>query len=216
MAPDPLEVLREGDRPVAPNRAFAAALRTRLADAFGLPPTPGAPMSDRVSTATRHLRPYLTLVGADAAVAFYAEAFGAAVVGGVFRDTDGRVGHVELDIDGTGFYLADAYPEYGNIAPDPAAGHSVVLHLEVADADATMARAVAAGATVVRPVEDQPYGARSGTLLDPFGHRWSLMGPLAAPMSEQEVREAMAEQGVEFETVDLGERAEPHRPPDDR
>ena len=212
MPTDPLDVLRGDDGPVHPNRAFASALRSRLADALGVPPTPGAPVSDPTATATRHLRPYLTLIGADAAIEFYAEAFGAVVVGGVFRDTDGRVGHAELDIDGTGFYLADAYPEYGNIAPDPVAGHSVSLHLEVADADATMARAVAAGGTVVRPVEDQAYGARSGLLLDPFGHRWALMGPLAVPMSDQDVRDAMADQGIAFETIDLGERAPADRP----
>jgi uncharacterized glyoxalase superfamily protein PhnB len=213
--PDPLDVLRGDDPPTAPSRAFASALRTRIADALGLPPSPGAAVSDptsTTSTATRHLRPYLTLVGADAAIAYYGEAFGAVVVGGVFRDADGRVGHAELDIDGTGFYLADAYPEYGNVAPDPSVGHSVSLHLEVADADATMARAVAAGGTAVRPVEDQAYGARSGMLLDPFGHRWALMGPLAAPMSEQEVRDAMADQGIAFETVDLDERLERPEP----
>jgi uncharacterized glyoxalase superfamily protein PhnB len=131
------------------------------------------------------------------------------VVGDVFRDSDGRIGHAELDIDGSGLYLADAYPEYGNIAPDPAAGHSVALHLEVADTDATVATAVAAGATVVRPAEDQAYGARSATLLDPFGHRWSLMGPLSTPMSDEDVRREMAEQhGIQAETIDLGERLE--------
>jgi uncharacterized glyoxalase superfamily protein PhnB len=216
MATDPLDVLRGDDVPAPPDRAFASALRSRLADALGLPPTPGAPMSDTTttatSTATRHLRPYLTLIGADAAIEFYAEAFGAVVVGGLFRDADGRVGHAELDIDGAGFYLADAYPEWGNIAPDPTAGHSVGLHLDVADTDATVARAVAAGATVVRPAEDQAYGARSATVLDPFGHRWSLMGPLPTPMSDEEVRRAMAEQGIAHETVDLGERAPADRP----
>ena len=54
----------------------------------------------------------------------------------------------------------------------------------------------------MRPAEDQAYGARSATLLDPFGHRWSIMGPLANPMTEDEVRRAMAEQGVDFEAHD--------------
>jgi uncharacterized glyoxalase superfamily protein PhnB len=205
---DPLEVLRGGDGPVAPNPGFRAALRARLADLLDLAPTPGGTVSDTTTAvAQRHLRPCLTLVGADAAIAFYAAAFGAVVVGDLFRDADGRVGHVELDVQGSGFYLADAYPEYGNTAPDPAAGHSVALHLEVADTDATVTAAVAAGATVVRPAEDQPYGARSATLLDPFGHRWTLMGPLATPMSDDEIVRAMADIGVEAETIDLGERA---------
>jgi uncharacterized glyoxalase superfamily protein PhnB len=209
MPADPLDALRDADERVAPAPGFAHALRQRLAGLLDLPTTTGETMTESsTAIAQRHLRPYLTLVGADAAIAFYAEAFGAVVVGdGVFRDADGRIGHAELDIDGAGFYLADAYPEYGNIAPDPAAGHSVALHLEVADTDATVARAVAAGATIVRPPEDQAYGARSATLLDPFGHRWSIMGPLGTPMSDDEVRRSMAEQGVEYEVIDLGERA---------
>jgi uncharacterized glyoxalase superfamily protein PhnB len=209
---DPLGALRAPDERIAPNPAFASALRARLADLLGLDPTPGGTMPDAAAATAvrpRHLRPYLTLVGADAALEFYATAFGAVVVGGVFRDSDGRIGHAELDIDGTGFYLADAYPEYGHVAPDPAAGHAVSLHLEVADADATAARAVAAGATLVRPVEDQAYGSRSGTILDPFGHQWILNAPLATEMSAEDVRRDMAELGVEYEVVDLGERADP-------
>ena len=197
--PDPLDALRTPDDRVAPDPWFARTLRGRLAGLLGVVAPPPA--------AERHLRPYLTLVGADAAIDFYREAFGAVVVGGVFRDADGRIGHVELDIDGSGFYLADAYPEWGNTAPEPERGHSVALHLEVADTDATVARAVAAGATVVRPAEDQAYGARSATLLDPFGHRWTLVGPLPVPMTDDEVRRAMADQGVDYEPIDLGERA---------
>jgi uncharacterized glyoxalase superfamily protein PhnB len=152
------------------------------------------------------LVPYLVVRDARAALAWYADVFGARTVGDPYLDGD-RIGHAELELDGASLYLADAYPEYGNIAPDPAAGHSVALHLEVADTDATVARAVAAGATIVRPPEDQAYGARSATLLDPFGHRWSIMGPLGTPMSDDEVRRSMAEQGVEYEVIDLGERA---------
>ena len=89
--------------------------------------------------------------------------------------TTGAIGHCELDIDGNGLYLADAYPEYGIDAPDPAVG--VALHLEVADADATVARAEAAGATVLQPVDDRFYGSRSGTIRDPFGHQWQIDQP---------------------------------------
>ncbi len=147
------------------------------------------------------LRPYLVVDGADAAVAFYAEVFGAQVVGDLIRGDDGRVGHCELDIAGNGLYLADAYPERGILAPDPAVG--VALHLDVTDADATVARAEAGGATVLRPVEDRFYGSRSGTVRDPFGHQWQIDAPGAAPVDAG----AMAGDGFAYETVDLGGRA---------
>jgi uncharacterized glyoxalase superfamily protein PhnB len=203
MPADPLDALHGPDARVAPDPVFAVSLRERLLALLDLDPstTPGGTMPTTTVT-HRGVRPYLTVVGADAAIEFYEAAFGAELVGGVYRDRDGRVGHADLDLEGGGFSLADAYPEWGNVAPDPAAGHSVSLQLEVADADATVARAVAAGATVVRPAEDQPYGARAATILDPFGHRWSIRGPLASPMTDDEVRRAMSDIGVDFEPRD--------------
>ncbi len=146
------------------------------------------------------LRPYLVVDGADAAIAFYADVFGARVVGDLFRGDDGRIGHCMLDIAGSELYLADAYPKLGIPAPDPAVG--VALHLEVTDADVTVARAEAGGAMVLRPVEDRFYGSRSGTIQDPFGHRWQIDAP-GGPMDEA----SMADSGYAFETVDLGDRA---------
>ena len=136
----------------------------------------------RTSSTGLRLRPYLIAggAGADAALTFYAEVFGARVVGDLIRGDDGRIGHCELDLDGNGLYVADAYPEYGINAPDPAIG--VALHLEVADADAVVARAEAAGATVLQPVEDRFYGSRSGTIRDPFGHQWQIDQPGAVPV----------------------------------
>ena len=136
--------------------------------------------------------------------------FGARVVGDLIRGDDGRIGHSELDIAGNGLYVADAYPEYGIDAPDPAVG--VALHLEVADADATVARAEAAGSTVLQPVDDRFYGSRSGTIRDPFGHQWQIDQPGAVSVDAA----AMADDGYTYETVDLGDRApvddpDPHR-----
>jgi uncharacterized glyoxalase superfamily protein PhnB len=156
------------------------------------------------------LRPYLVVDGADAAIEFYATVFGARVVGDLIRGDDGRVGHCELDIDGNGLYLADAYPELGIPAPDPALG--VSLHLEVADADATVARAAAAGAQVLQSVEDRFYGSRSGTVRDPFGHQWQVDAPGAAGGTPDERAQGMADDGFHYETVDLGQRAEAHAP----
>jgi uncharacterized glyoxalase superfamily protein PhnB len=175
-------------------------------------------MSDTALATRRTLRPYLVVDGAARAIEFYAAAFGATVVGDAYIDTDGRVGHAELDIDGSGFYLADVYPGYG-AAPQPGVDASVSLHLEVADADATVAAAVAAGAVVELPVGDKGYGSRSGTVRDPFGHRWMIDAPRAVPFTDEELRANMAEEGFSLETVDLGDRAPadpPARGPDDQ
>ena len=156
------------------------------------------------------LRPYLVVDGADAAIAFYGEVFGARVVGDLIRGDDGRIGHSELEIDGGSFFLADAYPEYGIDAPDPAVG--VALHLEVADADATVARASALGATVLQPVDDRFYGSRSGTLRDPFGHQWQIDAPGTVSTTQEDRDREMADGGYHYETVDLGERASSEPP----
>ncbi len=211
MAPDPLDVLRGLDEPVAPARAFASSLRTRLADLLGVPD--GGTMSDTatVPTATGlRLRPYLVVDGADAAIAFYGSVFGARVVGDLVRGDDGRVGHAELDLGGSGFYLADAYPELGIPAPDPAVG--VSMHLEVADADATVARAAEHGATVLQAVEDRFYGSRSGTVRDPFGHQWQIDAPGAASNTQADRDRELEESQFAWETVDLGEHAPADRP----
>jgi predicted enzyme related to lactoylglutathione lyase len=89
----------------------------------------------------------------------------------------------------------------------------VALHLEVDDADATVARAAAAGATVLRPVADQFYGSRSGTVRDPFGHRWQIDAPGAGGLSDEASRTEMAEAGFAYEAVDLGARAPVGAPP---
>lgn len=206
MVADPLDALRQPEAPVAPNPAFAAQLRRRLIDLLD-PTPPGGTMTttDSALSTRMRLRPYLVVDGAAAAIEFYATVFGARVVGDLIRGDDGRVGHCELDIDGNGLYLADAYPEYGIPAPDPAVG--VALHLEVADADATVARAAAGGAEVLRPVEDQFYGSRSGTVRDPFGHRWQIDAPGTAGTTATDRDREMADSGFHYETVDLGDRA---------
>jgi len=115
--------------------------------------------------------PYLIVGGAAKAIDFYQRAFGAVEL---FRleGPDGTLGHAEIRIGNSPVMLADSMGGY----PDPLmlGGAAVSFMLYVPDVDAAFARAVAAGATVRRPVADQFYGDRTGTLADPFGHVWSL------------------------------------------
>jgi uncharacterized glyoxalase superfamily protein PhnB len=119
------------------------------------------------------LYPYLHVRNADAAIKFYAKAFGAREK---FRLTEpsGRVGHAELDFGGTTLMLADEYPEYGILGPQPSSPTCVTLHLHVDNADETIRRAADAGGTIERDVRDEFYGERSGAVRDPFGHRWTV------------------------------------------
>ena len=125
--------------------------------------------------------PYLAVAGAREAIGWYADAFGAVLVGDPVVMDDGRVGHAELSIAGGTLYLADEFPELGLKAPAPQAV-SVSLMLHVADTDTALERAREHGADVVREVYEG-YGSRSATVVDPFGHRWMLSGPVAGTIS---------------------------------
>ncbi|UOY00099.1 VOC family protein [Blastococcus sp. PRF04-17] len=172
---DPFTRLRRPVEPVAPDPAFAAALRERLRRALLEQQSAVPPRSSAVSALT----PYLVVRDARAAMAWYAEVFGARTVGDPYVDDDDRIGHAELDVAGATLYLADPYPELGLTGPEDGRV-AVTLHLAVPDVDAAVARAEAAGATVERPPSDAPYG-RTGVVLDPYGHRWMLQHPAPAP-----------------------------------
>jgi PhnB protein len=115
--------------------------------------------------------PYLVVKGGARAIEFYTRAFGAKEL---FRmpEPDGRIGHAELQIGDSRVMLADEHPEIGARSPQSIGGSPVTIHLYVPDVDATVARAVEAGAKLTRPVKDQFYGDRNGGLTDPFGHVW--------------------------------------------
>jgi PhnB protein len=119
------------------------------------------------------LTPYVICKDAARAIDFYTRVF-AATETMRLAEPSGKVGHAELTIEDSMLMLADEYPEHGARGPRTIGGSPVRLHLYVADVDAVVARAVAAGATVVRPVADQFYGDRSGTIEDPFGHVWTV------------------------------------------
>ncbi len=116
---------------------------------------------------------YLCVADAGKAIAFYSHVFGATEK---FRLTepDGRIGHAELDFGGVTVMLSDEYPECHIVGPVTLKGTSVSIHLHVDDADALIARAVEAGATLDMAPKDQFYGERSGVVRDPFGHRWNI------------------------------------------
>jgi uncharacterized glyoxalase superfamily protein PhnB len=115
--------------------------------------------------------PYLRVRGASAAIDFYKLVFGAREK---FRlvEPDGRIGHIELELGNIVLMLSEEFPEYGIHAPQGVTG--MAIHLHVDNADALAVRAVAAGATMLRPPADQFYGERSCLIRDPFGHEWML------------------------------------------
>jgi uncharacterized glyoxalase superfamily protein PhnB len=130
------------------------------------------------------LYPYLLVHDAAAAIAFYGRAFDATEQ---FRlkEPGGRIGHAEIKIGTSTIMLSEEYPERGVRGPRSLGGTSIVMHLHVAEVDAAFAQAVDAGATVLRPLQDQFYGERSGTVRDPFGHEWLLGGHLETVTPEE-------------------------------
>lgn len=120
---------------------------------------------------------YLCCDGAAEAIAFYTKAFGAKERYHIPVE-GGRIGHAELEIGGSVIYLSDEWPEGGVYSPKTVGRATASFVLDVDDVDAAWQRAVDAGATVERPVKDEPYG-RGGWLFDPFGHRWNIQQPKA-------------------------------------
>jgi PhnB protein len=119
------------------------------------------------------LTSYLIVRDAAAAIEFYKTAFGATEL---FRmpGPGGKIGHAEVRIGDSPLMLADEHPEFLVMGPQESVRPPVGLLLYVDDVDDVFARAVAAGATVVRAIHDQFYGDRSGTVTDPFGHLWTI------------------------------------------
>ncbi len=188
--PDPFDALRAPVAPTDPDPAFAARLRARLERALGLPE--GVAVTDvTVTLAERETPPppehgaaipYLAVRGARSALDWYASVLGARLRGEPIIMPDGRVGHAELELPGGVIYLAEEHPEIGVRAPDPG-GVPVSLVLSVADVDAVVGSAVAAGARLDRgPYEG--YGHRNATVIDPYGHRWMLQAPLPGAAAE--------------------------------
>ena len=126
--------------------------------------------------ASVELTPFLTVKAARAVVEFYKKAFGAIELSR--QSTPSGQFIIEMSLDGERFYAVDENPAGFNLSPTTLGGTSVRLSLIVADPDAVAARAVAAGAKIIFPIADQPYGMRQGRVADPEGHHWLIGKPL--------------------------------------
>jgi PhnB protein len=136
--------------------------------------------------------PYLSIDGAAKAIEFYC-----GILGATERmrmpAPDGKIGHAELDIGNSVIMLSDAFPDMGAPTPRALGGSPVFLMVYVEDVDDVFARAIAAGAKEIAPVQDQFYGDRSGQFEDPFGHRWNVASHVEdVPPDEMERRAAQA------------------------
>ena len=134
--------------------------------------------------------PYLIVNGAARAIEFYKQAFGATETFRMERP-DGRVGHAEIKIGDSHVMLADEHPEMGARGPRTIGGSPISLVLYVEDVDATVTRAVEAGAKLTRPVANQFYGDRTGGVEDPFGHAW-YVATHVEDVSEEEMKKRAA------------------------
>lgn len=125
--------------------------------------------------------PHLVVSDGAAAIAFYEKAFGAVCASKHLAEDGKRIMHSHLNIGSGAILLNDEFPEFGGEpakSPTRLGGTTFAIHLEVPDADVAWERAVKAGAQVMMPLDNQFWGMRYGQLKDPFGHRWSIGGPV--------------------------------------
>jgi PhnB protein len=145
-------------------------------------------MVQRIPDGYHSVTPYLILDDARAAIDFYIRAFDAKEL---YRLPMGdRVGHAELLLGNSRIMLADEHPAIGAWSAKHYKGSPVSLLVYVEDVDAFTQKAVAAGATIVRPVQTQFYGDRSGILLDPHGYKWTI-ATLVEDVSPEEMNRRM-------------------------
>ncbi len=118
------------------------------------------------------LTPYLVVDGAAQALEYYKQAFGATEL---FKmEHEGKIAHAEMKIGDSPFMLSDEHPEQGFKGPKSLGGSAVGLMIYVEDCDAVFKKAIEAGGAETKPVQDQFYGDRSGSIKDPFGHIWTI------------------------------------------
>ena len=137
-----------------------------------------------------NVTPYLFIRGAGGAIDFYKKVFGATEIVRMAGPI-GQVMHAELKIGDSIVMLADENPKAGAMSPQTAGGISVSLLMYIENVDAVVQKAVDSGAKLLRPVKDQFYGDRSGTLIDPFGHMWTVATHVE-DVSPEEMKKRMA------------------------
>jgi uncharacterized glyoxalase superfamily protein PhnB len=181
-------------RPKAKARAKSAA-RRKPAAKRSAPARAAKPAQPKwLPAGYTQVTPYLTVNGAIAAIGFYAKAFGAKEVVRMPAQDGSRLMHAEIKIGASHVMLSDTFPEMGG-SPAPSGDSSpVTVHLYVADVDATVRKAAAAGATVTMPPTDMFWGDRFGKVRDPFGHSWSIATHLR-DVSPEEMEAAMKTMG---------------------
>ena len=150
-----------------PSEQFRATLKEQL----GGEVSTAAKQVEATQQQSFPLTPYLCYRDAAAAIEFYKRAFGATELMRL-AEPGGKIGHAELQIGSAFFMISDEYPDYDAVSAQTLGGSPIKLHLYVTDVDQFAERAVAEGATLARPVEDQFYGDRTGQLKDPFGYTW--------------------------------------------
>jgi len=136
--------------------------------------------------------PYLAVEGGLAAIEFYKKAFGAREV--AHRVTpNGKLIHGQIQIGDSMVFVSDVFPDSDTAAPSSIGTTTVTLHIYSSNVDALWDRAVAAGAKVVQPLENQYWGERYGKLIDPFGHQWTLSMQVRIDKDEMDARRLEAE-----------------------
>ena len=137
--------------------------------------------------------PHLVCAGAADAIEFYKKAFNAVAMARI-PQPDGKIMHASIRIGDSVVMLVDEFPDWGVRGPKSLGGSPVTIHLYVEDVDAFTERAVGAGAKIIMPIADMPWGDRYGQLEDPFGHRWSVATHVR-DVSPDEIQQAMLKAG---------------------
>ncbi|WNC70168.1 VOC family protein [Thalassotalea nanhaiensis] len=135
------------------------------------------------------ITPYLIVKDGNAAVKFYQNAFSAEIIL-VLNTPDGGIAHAEIKIGDSHIMLAEEYMDMGFVSPETLGGAGVSLMLYLENVDQSFTKAINAGGIELKPVSDQFYGDRAGTLKDPFGHIWTL-GTHKEDLSEDEIKQRM-------------------------
>lgn len=143
------------------------------------------------------ITPYLAIRDAARAIEFYKNVFGATVSMRI-TEASGRIGHASLKFGDSEIFVSDEYPEIGVRGPQTVGGTTVALYIYVDDVDRVAEHAIAAGAMLLREVQNEPDGDRRGRLRDPFGHEW-MVATRKEALSNEELRERFAPAGYKVE-----------------